>query len=61
MTGLLRELLGQRRTWTAGQLAEALAPRGVAIGPRQVRRYLRLLGAGYRRTASSLRHKQDPV
>jgi transposase len=58
---LLRGLLGQRRTWTAGQLAEALAPHGVTIGPRQVRRYLRLLGAGYRRTANSLRHKQDPA
>ena|SRR5438552_9429217 len=61
VTGLLRGLLGQGRTWTAGQLAEALAPHGVAIGPRQVRRYLRLLGAGYRRTANSLRHKQDPA
>jgi putative transposase len=61
VTGLLRELLGQPRTWTAGQLAAALAPHGVAIGPRQVRRYLRLLRAGYRRTANSLRHKQDPA
>jgi transposase len=61
VTGLLRGLLGQERTWTAGQLAEALVGHGVAIGPRQVRRYLRLLGAGYRRTASSLRHQQDPA
>src|SRR5207248_11724127 len=61
VTGLLRELLRQGRTWTAGQLAEALRPHGVVIGPRQVRRYLRLSGAGYRRTANSLRHKQDPA
>jgi transposase len=61
VTGVLRDLLGQRRTWAAGQLAAALAPHGIAIGPRQVRRYLRLLGAGYRRTANSLRHKQDPA
>jgi transposase len=61
ITGLLRELVGQDRTWTAGQLAEALQAQGVAIGPRQVRRYLRHLKAGYRRTASTVRHKQDPV
>ena len=61
VTGLLRGLLGRGRTWTAGQLAEALRPHGVVIGPRQVRRYLRLSGAGYRRTANSLRHKQDPA
>jgi transposase len=57
----LRRLLGEDRTWTAGQLAEALRPHGVRLGPRQVRRYLRLLEAGYRRTASTLEHKQDPA
>jgi transposase len=61
ITGLLRDLVGQDRTWTAAQLSEALHARGVAIGPRQVRRYLRHLRAGYRRTASSVRHKQDPA
>src|SRR5205085_11927433 len=61
VTGLLRGLLGRPRAWTAGQLAEALAADGGELGPRQVRRYLRLLGAGYRRTAGSLRHKQDPA
>jgi putative transposase len=61
ITGRLRELVGQDRTWTAAQLAEALHDYGVAIGPRQVRRYLKLLKAGYRRTASTVRHKQDPV
>jgi transposase len=61
ITGLLRELVGQDRTWTAAQLAEALHAHGVALGPRQVRRYLKRLRAGYRRTASTVRHKQDPV
>jgi transposase len=59
VTGALRELLGQRRTWTSRQLSEALAGRGIAIGPRQVRRYLKRIGARYRRTASTLKHKQD--
>ena len=61
VVGLLRELLGQDRTWTSAQLAEALRPHGVALGGRQVRRYLALLKAGYRRTASTLEHKQDPA
>jgi transposase len=58
---LLRELLGQDRTWTSAQLAEALEPHGIALGSRQVRRYLGLLKAGYRRTTSTLEHKQDPA
>ena len=61
VTGALRELLGRRRTWTSGQLSRALAESGVALGPRQVRRYLRRMGARYRRTASTLKHKQDPA
>jgi putative transposase len=61
VTGLLRDLLGQDRTWTSAQLAEALAGHGVALGGRQVRRYLRLLRAGYRRTANTVGHKQDPA
>jgi len=61
VTATLRELLGQRRTWTSRQLSEALAGRGVALGPRQVRRYLKRMGARYRRTASTLKHKQDPA
>ena len=59
--GLLRDLLGQERTWTSAQLAEALRPHGFALSGRQVRRYLRRLNAGYRRTASTLTHKQDPA
>jgi putative transposase len=59
VTSLLRELLGQDRTWTSPQLASALRPQGVELSARQVRRYLKLLKAGYRRTASTLEHKQD--
>jgi len=57
----LTELLGEGRTWTSRQLSEALAGRGVAIGPRQTRRHLKRLKAGYRRTTSTLKHKQDPA
>jgi putative transposase len=60
VTGKLAELLGEDRTWTCRQLAEAL-PSEAGIGPRQVRRYLALLKAGYRRTAQTVGHKQDPV
>lgn len=59
VTGKLAELLGQDRTWTARQLADALGP-DVGIGHRQTRRYLALLRAGYRRTAQTVGHKQDP-
>jgi putative transposase len=57
----LRELLGEDRTRTSRQLSQALSGRGIALGPRQVRRHLKRLGAGYRRTASTLKHKQDPA
>src|SRR4051812_47718404 len=60
VTGKLAELLGQERTWTSRQLADALGP-DVGLGRRQVRRYLALLGAGYRRTAQTVGHKQDPA
>ena len=59
--GALRDLLGRERTWTSAQLAEALAGRGIRLSGRQVRRYVRGLGAGWRRTKRSLAHKQDPV
>src|SRR3954470_21103066 len=59
VTGKLSELLGQDRTWTARQLADALGP-DIGIGHRQVRRYLALLKAGYPRTAQTVGHKQDP-
>src|SRR5262245_1516934 len=38
--GHLSDLLGQDRTWTSSQLAEALRPHGLRLGGRQVRRYL---------------------
>jgi transposase len=60
VAGKLAELLGQDRTWTARQLADALGPE-VGIGHRQTRRYLALLKAGYRRTSQTVGHKQDPA
>jgi putative transposase len=59
VTSRLAGLLGQDRTWTARQLADALGP-DVGIGHRQTRRYRALLGAGYRRTAQTVGHKQNP-
>jgi putative transposase len=57
----LRRSLAEDRTWTSRQLSEALAARGIDLGPRQVRRYLKRMKAGYRRTAQTLKHKQDPA
>ena len=59
VTGKLSELLGQDRTWTSRQLADVLGP-DIGIGRRQTRRYLALLKAGYRRTAQTVGHEQDP-
>ena len=61
VTAALRELLALRRTWTSGQLSRALADRGIDLGARQVRRHLKRIGARYRRTGQTLRHKQDPA
>jgi putative transposase len=58
--GALDRLLDQERTWTAAQLAEALRSEGIALSTRQTRKYLKLLGARWRRTVSTLEHKQDP-
>src|SRR5512135_2847858 len=58
VTAALRELLSQRRTWASGQLSRALAERGIDLGARQVRRYLKRMGARYRRTGQTFRHKQ---
>lgn len=55
-----RELLGQGRTWTSSRPAAALSPHRVQLGARQVRRYLKLRKAGYRRTASTVAHQPDP-
>src|SRR5262249_3465613 len=60
VTDRLTALLGQERTWTSRQLAEALQP-DIALSPRQVLRYLAALQARYRRTAPTVRHKQDPA
>jgi putative transposase len=57
----LTRLLTEERTWTSRQLSEALAERGIPLGARQVRRHLKRIRAGYRRTASTLKHKQDPA
>ena len=59
VTTKLTELLGRERTWTSQQLAECLGP-DIRIGRRQTRRYLTLMKAGYRRTAQTVGHKQDP-
>lgn len=55
----LDALLGQERTWTAAQLAQALRASGFALSTRQTRRYLKAMGAKWRRTVRSLSHKQD--
>jgi len=38
-----------------------LAEQNIRLSVRQVRRYLEMMGAGWRRTTNSLRHKQDQV
>jgi transposase len=61
VTAALDRLLDQPRTWTAAQLAQALRAAGIALSTRQTRRYLQAMGAKWRRTVRSLRHKQDPA
>lgn len=56
----LRSELAQPRTWSSGDLALALRAHGIQLSARQVRKYLRGMGARYRRTARTLAHKQDP-
>lgn len=57
----LGALLDEDRTWTAAQLATALAARhDIALSVRQTRKYLGRIAA-WRRTVRSLRHKQDPA
>jgi transposase len=60
VTGQLRDLLAEPRTWSAGQLASALRERDIQLSKRQTRRYLHRLDARWRRTQRSLRHKQNP-
>jgi transposase len=61
VTQALDRLLNQPRTWTAAQLAQALRAEGITLSTRQTRRYLQAMGAKWRRTVRSLRHKQDPA
>jgi transposase len=56
----LTALLEQDRTWTAAQLAAALADAGIQLSPRQTRKYLGRVAA-WRRTVRTLRHKHDPA
>jgi len=60
ITFLLDQLLAQDRTWTAGQLAEALTQAGFPLGTRHTTRYLHAMGAKWKRTVRTLSHKQDP-
>ena len=44
----LNGMPGRKRTWTAAQLAEALATeKGIVMRPRTVRKYLKLMGTRY--------------
>lgn len=61
VVAVLDGLLQQDRTWTARQLAAALTAQGLPLSTRQTRRYLTGMGARWRRTARTLKHKQDPV
>ena len=60
VTATLDRLLEQERTWTAAQLAAALGEEGMTLSTRQTRRYLASMGARWRRTVRTLKHKQDP-
>jgi transposase len=61
VTAALDRLLDQERTWTAAQLTAALREQGIVLSVRQVRKYLARLGARWRRTVRTLKHKQDPA
>jgi hypothetical protein len=61
VTAALDRLLGQDRTWTAAQLAEVLATEGIELSTRQTRKYLKWMDARWRRTVTTLKHKQDPA
>ena len=53
VTTALDRLLGQDRTWTAAQLAAALGDEGIALSPRQTRKYLKGMDATWRRLRRS--------
>ncbi len=51
MAAFLEERLAEDRTWTAPQLAEALAERfGVRLAPKVISRHLRAMGHVWKRT-----------
>ena len=56
----LTTLLERDRTWTAAQVAAALADADIRLSARQTRKYLGRIAA-WRRTVRTLRHKQDPA
>ena len=57
----LDRLLQRPQTWTVTTLSEALAAEeDIHLKPRTVRLYLKRMGAQWRRTHASVRHKQDP-
>ena len=57
----LDRLLQRRQVWSSAGLAAALAEEeDIHLKPRTVRKYLQGMGAGWRRTHATLRHKQDP-
>jgi putative transposase len=61
VTAALNRRLDAPRTWTARQRAAALQEEGIRLSTRQTRKYLKRLGANWRRTARTLRHTQDPA
>jgi putative transposase len=61
VTAALTRRLDEPRTWTARQLAAALQEEGIRLSTRQTRKYLKRLGANWRRTARTLQHKQAPA
>ena len=57
----LDRLLQRRQVWSSATLSVALAAEeGIHLKPRTVRKYLQGMGARWRRTHASLRHRQDP-
>ena len=57
----LDRLLQRRQVWSSATLSVALAEEeGLHLKPRTVRKYLQGMGARWRRTHATLRHRQDP-
>ncbi len=58
----LDRLLQRPQVWSSATLAVALAEEeGICLKPRTVRKYLQGMGARWRRTHATLRHRQDPA